>query len=357
MNKIKLLIWGIVVFLLMSQKVVAAFNVTTLNQAASGEIEGAQITYTYETSMSNYCPRINSNGYWLEIKYGKDGGVLLQGFSSLLNVSIGNTNVLTLNDGNGWASDQATANIIYVNSISDIKFKLTFTPISLSMVYGESDIVEGSKIAQVWVYCRSMDPYRTPPSSYKVVNFNQMRDDYGSNQYNYEQNGIKATIIAENTVSLSKTCSLKSAKNQTIKLRDVSIGELNRSSEVDGGNNFVIQLNCQTAAVQDAFISFTDGTTPTNTSDLLTIETGDGQATGVKLKVYQNNSPQAIMYDGKSSHSQFAFTTDPGMTRFVASNVAGESSVSKQYNVNYVKTGTVTPGAVHGKLIYNLYYK
>lgn len=285
-----------------------------------------------------------TKGYWLEFKYGLGNNPFIQYFSH--NVQVNNNTAKLQQTIDGWAGMK------YMPVGTDDKFTvtITLTPQSNAIYNNEEVDLSNGNIIHMTVGC-----WRRYADASSIVRLDDFSKS-GDNQSIRKIGLIDIYFSSTNPVILNKTCSLSSARNQTISLQPVTIGQLNNNTEVSGKKTFTISLNCSQAAVRDAYISFTDGTKQDNSSDALTIQTGEGQATGVKLKIYQEGSSTAIKY-GPASTSQFAFTTDSNMREF-ADNVTGQPNVSKTYTVKYYKTGTtVTPGSVNARLIYNLYYR
>ncbi|MFC0308805.1 fimbrial protein [Gallibacterium trehalosifermentans] len=163
---------------------------------------------------------------------------------------------------------------------------------------------------------------------------------------------VNLTLTAVNDIPLGRTCDLALSPDRSVRLEEIFLQRLNSSNEVYGGT-FPLQLNCQNATINNAYITYTDGVNNNNTTDVLTADTTiSGAARNVGLKIYEQESSTAIRYQASSS-SQFINVND---TRQFATNIRG-GSYTKNYKVYYTKTGTPTAGSVTGKLIYNFYYR
>ncbi|OBX04106.1 hypothetical protein QV06_08270 [Gallibacterium genomosp. 3] len=163
---------------------------------------------------------------------------------------------------------------------------------------------------------------------------------------------LNLTLKAVNDIPLGRTCELALSPDRRVILETIFLQQLKNENQVYGGT-FPLQLNCQNATINNAYITYTDGINNSNTTDVLMTDTTiSGAARNVGLKIYEQNNDVAIRYQTAFS-SQFV---NVNSTRQFATNIRG-GSYTKNYNVFYTKTGNPTAGSVTGKLIYNFYYR
>ncbi|MDG6894734.1 hypothetical protein A6A20_03640 [Volucribacter amazonae] len=190
---------------------------------------------------------------------------------------------------------------------------------------------------------------------YNCINANQ------SNSGTYQQGSIALNLPSEVIKPpVLNTCTLASNQDQNIPLTPVLRSTLETAGEVRGGS-FTISLVCQkndgikTGSEIDVYASFIDGTTIANTTNLLSLTT-DSTASGVALRVYPSDSDTAITFTPAAINSPTVIGVNEAYKMGSYSKANG-GSVTKSYNVNYVKTGTVTAGSVIGVMRYNIFYK
>lgn len=167
------------------------------------------------------------------------------------------------------------------------------------------------------------------------------------------------TLGTANTVVLDETCELNLAADRAVKLKEVFLQNVKTSPQVYGGD-FAIQLNCRNATVNRAYISYSDGVTPTTTGNTLTTDTSiAGSAQNVGLKIYDQANPGTPLSYGPAPTTQFIVPANatPSIPIF-ADNIRRSNLQTKTYKVYYTQSGgTPTAGSVTGRLKYNLYYR
>lgn len=176
-------------------------------------------------------------------------------------------------------------------------------------------------------------------------------DDYYSPVDPTKATKGELTVALENfTVQLGgKTCTLLSAKEQTVMMKDTTETALSQG-EVLGGH-FSLNLNCPTHVY--AYAVFTDQTTPSNTSDILTLN-NNSTAKGVGLKIYPANGGQAIKFN-EAKTDALNITLAHKLDN--SNSSSGYYKVNERYNVHYVKTGNISPGTVQGVTTVTFYYQ
>ncbi|HFV9915591.1 TPA: fimbrial protein [Salmonella enterica subsp. diarizonae serovar 61:l,v:z35] len=154
---------------------------------------------------------------------------------------------------------------------------------------------------------------------------------YGKTAFTFSLNSM--TII-----NGAKSCTLMSGQNVTVPLNTISLMSIpSAGSELQGGTTS-ISLNCQTGV--SVFATLTDATTPSNTSNLLSL-TPDSTATGVGLRLYKNNDSTPLSFGPDSP-----VKGNLNQWRLSAGTEAMPSVVLR---ANYVNTnGTPTAGTVNG---------
>ncbi len=146
---------------------------------------------------------------------------------------------------------------------------------------------------------------------------------------------VPLNLIASGSVNItSRTCSV-STGSQTIA---IPMGAIGRSAfsgvgSTAGGTSFIVHLeNCSTGL--NLFMTFTDGNSPANTSDVLTITPGAGSATGIGIRIGRQDNLQRVSYGTDSalpgSPGQMSFGATTGTTRslaFTAAYVQTQASI------------------------------
>ncbi len=154
------------------------------------------------------------------------------------------------------------------------------------------------------------------------------------------------------TVALKpRTCELASNSSPTVLLQTVTKSSLDGSTLIAGNNLASFSFNCPsdyTSIVLQGRL--TDANNPSNTTNILSIETGAGNAQGVGLQLLLNGG--SVLKFGPVTNDP---TVDIGSIWPVGSTgtTAREVSLKPQYT----KTGTITPGMVKARAIVTFYYQ
>ena len=314
-----------------------------------------------EIMAGNYCRQragvMNPvDKYWLEIKYFDTQEKNSQYFERrLLEV---NNRLVTIND----ASSYQFAIVERGQSLTfDLRLKLKDTFL-YNTTPSDISIPAGTPLAIITMLCVD----KTTPGN-TVTDY----QDKDNREYKYNSfSMIKITSADSATFSFARTCRLTN-NNQTIKLKDVTVKELNEKTEVLG-KEFKISLNCVGAGAKNAYILFTDGTNSSNTGNniglLTSCKTSDTTScttpdtsimmtmnTGLVVKDESGNPlvyRQPLLRNG-------GFFELPGGNGFYRFSQSLQGQVDRTYKVYYRKLSpnrSVQPGEISAKLIYNIYY-
>jgi type 1 fimbria pilin len=127
-------------------------------------------------------------------------------------------------------------------------------------------------------------------------------------------------------------------------LPTVSAAALPSVGSTAGYTSFSIGLNC--SAVFTAYITITDATAPTNTSNQLTLDSSS-TAAGIKLQILRNNGATVVNYGPDSSSvgntNQWSITTSTG-------------AQSIPLSVRYYRSGALTAGSVSASATFTMAY-
>lgn len=136
----------------------------------------------------------------------------------------------------------------------------------------------------------------------------------------------------------AKSCTLMSGQNVTVPMNHIGLSSIpSAGSEAQGGTT-VINLNCQSGV--SVFATLTDSTTPSNTSNLLTL-TPDSTATGIGLRIYKNNDVTPLSFGPDSPVK--------GNLNQWKLSAGTETMPSATLRANYVNlNGSPTAGTVNG---------
>lgn len=169
---------------------------------------------------------------------------------------------------------------------------------------------------------------------------------------------IKITSADSATFSFARTCRLIN-NNQTIKLKDVTVKELNEKGEVFG-KDFKISLNCVGASAKNAYIIFTDGNRAQNDGigmGLLISDSTMAMNTGLVVK---DESGNPLVYRQPLPKNGGFFGVPEAKAGFYEFSLLSSGQVvDRTYKVYYRKISknrSVQPGEISAKLIYNIYY-
>jgi type 1 fimbria pilin len=172
--------------------------------------------------------------------------------------------------------------------------------------------------------------------------------------YIYSRDVVAGLNSTTNTLAIdSATTIIKAPANScyvttgavSAVLPTVSATALPAVGSTAGNASFSIGLNCPAAFT--AYVTITDAAAPTNTSNLLTLDTSS-TAAGVKLQILRNNGATVISYGPDSATvgntNQWSITTS-----------AGTQSVPLR--ARYYRSGALTPGNVSASATFTMAYQ
>ena len=159
-----------------------------------------------------------------------------------------------------------------------------------------------------------------------------------------------ATIqLAGTTITVNAaSCRMTTPANQSVALPTVGQAALAAAGSRSGrGATFHIGMNCDANVA--LHVTMTDASSPTNTSNTLSLETSS-TASGVGVQVFHDGSSTPLSYGPDSS---------------VAGNTnqwkIGQSTTATSYDIpftaSYVRTGAVKPGSVQAKATFTFSYQ
>lgn len=328
-----------------SQNIVRYLNPQTLSSTNYNEvIYQADLGELIDNSYCRDLDRLGKNQYnefWIEFKY----------YDTLMDKNeFFEKKVLTVNDKPiiGEGSYQL-AQLARGNSL---QLKLSF------------------KLRNNWLYSNTPEPIKIKQEDALAVItmlcVNRSTNVYqGGDEQNSRYNAftiVTARAAQPFTFNFARTCSIAD-NNQTIKLKDVTVKELNEKKEVQGGR-FDIKLNCPTQSVKNAYIIFTDAIDSSNRGrDIGMLSSPETMATKTVLTVKDAVTNQPLVYRDKNillSNGDFFGKPKPdekGFYQFNQEPLNGNATHS--YNVYYRRVSdkvSVQPGKISAKLTYNIYY-
>ncbi|KGQ54467.1 hypothetical protein IO44_09620 [Gallibacterium anatis str. Avicor] len=190
---------------------------------------------------------------------------------------------------------------------------------------------------------------------------NKEYDTYSKDEWNSKYNSFTFLIVKaakEFEFQFARTCWI-AEKEQTIKLKDVTVKELNEKGEVFG-KDFKISLNCVGASAKNAYIIFTDGNRAQNDGSgmgLLISDSTMAMNTGLVVK---DESGNPLVYRQPLPKNGGFFGVPEAKAGFYEfSPLSSGQVVDRTYKVYYHKMSknrSVQPGEISAKLIYNIYY-
>ena len=197
----------------------------------------------------------------------------------------------------------------------------------------------------------------------KTASGNTVADYQAKDNSGYKYNSfsiIKIISANEATFSFARTCSIAGNKDQTIKLKDVTVKELNENREVFG-KSFDIRLNCPKQSVKNAYIIFTDGNNSSNYGMNVGLLTPDGTTTTTNTALVVKDEDENPLVYSKPLPRNGDFFGVTGATQgfYKFSQLSPGQQVSRTYKVYYRRVNesrSVQPGKISSKLIYNIYY-
>ncbi|WP_410686135.1 fimbrial protein [Avibacterium paragallinarum] len=193
---------------------------------------------------------------------------------------------------------------------------------------------------------------------------NKEFDTYSKDEWNSKYNSFTFLIVKaakEFEFQFAQTCSIAD-KDQTIKLKDVTVKELKEKTEVLGGT-FHIRLNCSPQSVRNAYILFTDGKYPENTGflprvgEIGRLHSDETMNTQTILTVKDATTGDPLVYRKPLTASGDFFDKPTGKGFYSFNQEPLNGVVTRSYNVYYRRLSeNVKPGTISAKLIYNIYY-
>lgn len=136
----------------------------------------------------------------------------------------------------------------------------------------------------------------------------------------------------------ARSCTLMSGQNVTVPMNHIALSSIPSAGSEALGGITVFNLNCQSEV--SVFATLTDSTTPSNTSNLLTL-TPDSTATGIGLRIYKNNDATPLSFGPDSPVK--------GNLNQWKLSAGTEAMPSTTLRANYVNlNGNPTAGTVHG---------
>ncbi len=311
-----------------------------------------------EIMAGNYCRQragvMNPvDKYWLEIKYFDTQEKNSQYFERrLLEV---NNRLVTIND----ASSYQFAIVERGQSLTfDLRLKLKDTFL-YNTTPSDISIPAGTPLAIITMLCVD-----------KTTTGNTVADYQANDNRDYKKNSfsmIKVTSTKSATFSFARTCTLED-NNQTVKLKDVTVKELNENDEVLG-KTFDIGLNCPGGSVKNAYILFTDALFPENTGTLPSVgaigrlHSPETANTYTVLSVKDSVTKQYLTYRQPliANGDFFNKPTGDQAAGFYSFNQEALTINQKpkhRYEVYYRKLPNKTPkgGTISAKMTYNIYY-
>ncbi|MFM0098510.1 fimbrial protein [Paraburkholderia nemoris] len=141
------------------------------------------------------------------------------------------------------------------------------------------------------------------------------------------------------------TCSV-TTPSVVVPVSSANINRLTSIGSTDGTGSVNIGLNCN-AGVK-AYMTLTDATTPSNTSNTLTLAS-DSVATGVGFQLLYNDNPVSFGPDSAVAGNLNQFSV-------MASPAAG-GPVNIPFTARFIRTGTVTPGLATANATFTMSYQ
>lgn len=299
---------------------------------ASVGTQNKRITYTKRITInSDYCGTKEEDYYWIEPKFHESlTGALANYFSHIFTVKGQNVN--------GYEAYQ----YIKASKNENIDLKLEFTLRPEFLYTAESITI----------------PKDTPLIVMTMLCAKRLSNDEGYRDERQKQRQFNIfTVKSQNdaTITFDRTCILdEKSRVQQVLLNPVNLSTLNQEGKVKG-NDFTISLNCLGAQVKHAYIGVSDALNPTNSTEILTTESGNGAAKGVGIQI-ENDDGKILKY-GQLPSLPFANPSDSNITLFNG-NILNSGMINKRYTAYYIKNNKeeLTAGTVKAKLFYNLYY-
>lgn len=168
--------------------------------------------------------------------------------------------------------------------------------------------------------------------------------------------GFTLTTAQDASFRIFRTCRWLSDRVRTVQLSPVMLSDIQNNQKIKGGD-FTIRLDCSGVDIENAYIAFADAIKEDhkNNVGILNVKEGAGYAQGVNIMVEDAETQKPVIF--KQLSDQFLFKADyPSVTLF-GRLTAGQTILSRKYNVYYRKfIGTQTAGNVEARIRYNIYY-
>ncbi|MEV8522123.1 fimbrial protein [Dyella marensis] len=160
------------------------------------------------------------------------------------------------------------------------------------------------------------------------------------------QSGEQSDWTIATTISkpAATTCTVANS-SISVTMPTVSGTAMSSVGDVSAPTSFQIGLNCSAGAT--LFMTLTDNSAPSNTSDKLTA-TPDSTAKGVALQVFRTDGT-TVSYGPDSSL--------PGTTNQHLIGATPNGALQIPFTVKYLRTGAVSAGSLNGKATFTLSYQ
>jgi len=160
-----------------------------------------------------------------------------------------------------------------------------------------------------------------------------------------------ASSFAPGVAVLPSTCTVKTP-SLYVTLPEINVSELNATNKTAGEQPFQIDLACNgSATLKNVYINLTDAANPNNTSNLLTLESGSGHASGVSLQILRSGVTTPITFGPDRAAAGTPGQWTAGALATTAKNI------SIPLSARYIATGPVKPGNVKATATFTLYYQ
>lgn len=161
-----------------------------------------------------------------------------------------------------------------------------------------------------------------------------------------------------------RTCEYKGDSQRTVTLHKIGLGHFRDKDEVASGGSVQLRLECDAAANVDSFVTFTDNSNHSNTSNILGLMPGNDSAKNVGLKIYMNESQTPVNF-GPVEYNPGTEGTELQsiMKKNYAQQVGSKSTQAQVHNINlkanYVRINRneqIKPGKVNSEMMFTFSY-
>jgi len=161
-----------------------------------------------------------------------------------------------------------------------------------------------------------------------------------------------ASSFAPGVAVLPSTCAVKTP-NLYVTLEDIKVSDLGTTGAPGSQTPpFYINLACNSTTFKNVYINLTDVNAPGNTTNLLTVASGPGYASGVALQILRSGSTTPITFGPDRAASG-----NSGQWNAGSLSTTSASNISIPLTARYISTGPVTPGKVKATATFTLYYQ